>query len=113
MHAAAEAYWIGRAQVIGEMLGAGSAPPTKDQALAVLDAIVDAGGWRKADAEFDDYANAPDTEENDSPLGELLAVAFGPWTEEDEAKDTQDQDTHGEHWQKKIYEPFRERYKFC
>lgn len=90
MGAAARAFWAGN----------GDAPVSKEKALAVLDAAADV--FRGADAEFDDEC-APD-----EPLGKLVAIAFGPWTDEDDEKDE-----YGENWYEKIERPFRDRYDFC
>lgn len=104
MNAAAQAYYLGRFHTDVE----DEIPPTKEQALAVLDAVVDAGGWRGADAEFDDYANPPD-DEDPSDLSDLIAVAFGPW---EEKGDEEDEDRY-DRWYKEIIKPFSKRYKFC
>jgi hypothetical protein len=90
MNAAAKGFWAGN----------GDAPVSKDKALAVLDAAGE--GFRRADAEFDDYCQP------DEPLGRLLSIAFGPWTPEQQAADED-----GEEWYEAIYEPFRQRYAFC
>lgn len=94
MNAAAKGFWAGN----------GDAPVTKEKALAVLDAAAEE--FRGADAEFDDHCFP------DEPLGRLLAIAFGPWTEEDAAKDDDGEDC-GDHWYEKIQRPFSERYEFC
>jgi hypothetical protein len=90
MASAAEGFWAGN----------GNEPVTKERALAVLDAA--AKRWIGADAEFDDELCS------DQPLGRLICIAFGPWTEEDERND---QD--GEGYYEGIECPFRDRYKFC
>lgn len=90
MHAAAKAFWVAN----------GDAPVTKEKALAVLDAMAE--DYRGADAEFDDYLC------QDEPLGRLLAIAFGPWGEQQEAEDSD-----GEGWYETIQRPFSERYEFC
>ena len=90
MAAAAEGFWAGN----------GDALVSREKAIAVLDAA--AKHYLGADAEFDDHAQP------EEPLGRLMAIAFGPWTKQDH-----ELDTDGERWYKKIYFPFRERYRFC
>lgn len=87
MNAAAKGFWIGN----------GDAEVSKEKALAVLDAAAE--DFHGADAEFDDYA------EYDQPLGKLMAIAFGPYSPED--------DGDGDGWYESIYRPFRDRYEFC
>lgn len=89
MNAAAKGFWAGN----------GDAPVTKEKALAVLDAVGEE--FRGADAEFDDYTFP------DEPLGRLLAIAFGPWTDEDKAA------TNEDWWYDKIETHFYARYGFC
>jgi hypothetical protein len=95
MAAAAKGFWAGN----------GDAPVSKEKALAVLDATAEE--FRGADAEFDDHCWP------DEPLGRLLAVAFGPWTEDDDKKNNADPNNVGMHWYEKIETPFSERYGFC
>ena len=90
MHAAAQAYWR----------GLGDRSPTKDEVLDMLDAAAEP--FRGADAEFDDYAQPKE------PLGRLMAIAFGPWTNADDAADED-----GEKWFDGPYSQFRRRYRFC
>jgi hypothetical protein len=78
----------------------GDAPVTKEKALAVLDAA--GKQFRGADAEFDDELFP------DEPLGRLIAIAFGPWTKEQQAADLD-----GEGWYEGIQRPFSKRYDFC
>lgn len=77
-------------------------PPTKEVVLRAMDIMAEP--YRGADAEFDDSTH------RDEPLGKMMAIAFGPWTHEDEEKDAAEE---GDHWYEKIYRPFRERYNFC
>lgn len=77
-------------------------PPTKEVVLRALDIMAEP--YRGSDAEFDDSTH------RDEPLGKMMAIAFGPWTPEDEEKDAAEE---GDHWYEKIYRPFRERYEFC
>jgi hypothetical protein len=90
MHAAAQAY----------RLGLGGKNPSKDEALAMLDQAADL--FRGADAEFDDYLRPGE------PLWQLVTIAFGPWTDADQAADHD-----GEKWFDGPYSQFRARYRFC
>jgi hypothetical protein len=90
MDAAAKVFWVAN----------GDSPVSQEKAIAVLDAAAE--NFHGADAEFDDSARPGE------PLGRLMAVAFGPWTESDE-KANED----GERWYQQVYRPFRERYRFC
>jgi hypothetical protein len=89
MSAAARGFWAGN----------GDAEVSKDKALAVLDAATQ--DFLGSDAEFDDALNL------DQPLGRLVAIAFGPWTEEDAKSDPD-----GSSFYVNIESPFRKRYKF-
>lgn len=90
MGAAARGFWAGN----------GDAPVTQEKALAVLDAAGEM--FRGADAEFDDELFP------DEPLGKLVRIAFGPWTDEQQSTDTD-----GEGWYETIECPFHKRYDFC
>ena len=95
---------VGRAieaGAIGFWFGNGGAPVTKERALAALDAIVPEH-FRGSDAEFDD-ATSPE-----GPLGQLLAIAFGPYP-----APGHEPDADGEGWYEGIERPFYERYDFC
>jgi hypothetical protein len=60
------------------------------------------GELKNSFPEFDDHLLP------DDPLGRLVAIAFGPWTSEDEAADED-----SEQWYEKIHRPFSDRYEFC
>ena len=84
----------------GFWFGNGDEPVTKGRALSALDAFAE--DFRGADVEFDDHLWP------DEPLGRLIGIAFGPWTEEDEKANDD-----GDRWYEKIDKPFCERYGFC
>ncbi|MBI1202659.1 MAG: hypothetical protein GC182_09130 [Rhodopseudomonas sp.] len=90
MATAAKVFWVCN----------GDAPVTKEMALAAIDAAGEE--FRCADAEFDDHLFP------DEPLGRLIRIAFGPWTDEQEAADLD-----GEGWYETIERPFCQRFEFC
>lgn len=97
MHAAASAFWVAM----------GETKPTKEQALAALDAAGEV--FRGADAEFDDHASLPE-----EPLFRLIAVAFDATPEEiASASPPEDADDGWEAWYDGPYDRFRKRYEFC
>jgi len=98
MAAAARAFWLA---MNGEQ-------PTKEQALAALDAA--AKDYVGADAEFDDELN------EETPLSRLVAIAFGATPAE--VADLKgeypcDDEDRGMLWYEGPYQRFRDRYEFC
>lgn len=99
MAAAARVFW----------LAMGDRKPTKEQALAALDAAAEE--YRGADAEFDDELH----EETD--LSRLVAVAFDATPEEIASLKgelaSESEDDTGIAWYDGPETKFRERYEFC
>lgn len=98
MAAAARTFWI----------AIGDGEPTREKALAALDAAAEE--YRGADAEFDDELN------EETPLSRLVALAFDATP--DEVADLKgeyvcDDEDVGVLWYMGPLKRFRERYEFC
>ncbi len=98
MSAAARAFWIAM----------GDKQPTKEQALAALDAAAE--DYRGADAEFDDELN------EETPLSRLVAIAFD--ASPDEIADLKGEypctdEDRGMLWYEGPEKRFSARYNFC
>lgn len=91
MSGGAKAFWVAMA---GRM-------PTKDEALAAVDAMAEA--YIGADAEFDDDLQP------DAPLGKLVGIAFDATPEEIAGAGGEEVDA----WYDGPETRFRKRYKFC
>jgi hypothetical protein len=93
MAAAARTFWIAN----------GDAPPTKEKALAALDAAAE--HFHGADAEFDDELY------DETPLSRLVAIAFDATPEEIKNRDHPEADNSA--WYDGPLTRFSERYRFC
>lgn len=98
---------VGRAMASGAELFwslKGAASVSQDEALKALDAL--AIKWHGADAEFDDEL----FDGVGTPLGRLVAVAFGATPEEAKGSESED---GSDPWYDGPYQRFRARYRFC
>ncbi len=90
-------------------LAMGNNKPTKEQALAALDAVGEE--YRGADAEFDDELHEV------TPLSRLVAIAFDATPDEmadlDGSRDFGRVEDAGELWYDGPVTRFRKRYRFC
>jgi hypothetical protein len=111
MCAVAKGYWAGRAHAFppdgsAERDEGTIPPPSKEEALAVLDAAAEE--FRGADAEFDDELAF------DSPLSRLVAIAFEATEKEIGSRDGHEgYEDDGEAWYDGPETRFRSRYEFC